>query len=38
MNGVDWPNPAANLSIIEQQIKKTLADIGVNVPSLGVGN
>lgn len=38
MNGVDWPNPAANLSIVEQQIKKTLADTGVNVPSLDVGN
>ncbi|KAI5429401.1 hypothetical protein KIW84_034130 [Lathyrus oleraceus] len=36
MNGVDWPNPAANLSIVEQQIKKTLADTGVNVPSLDV--
>ncbi|GFP97858.1 mediator of RNA polymerase ii transcription subunit 33a [Phtheirospermum japonicum] len=34
MNGTDWPSPAANLSVIEEQIKKVLAATGVNVPSL----
>ncbi|KAJ4727526.1 Mediator of RNA polymerase II transcription subunit 33A like [Melia azedarach] len=38
MNGTDWPSPAANLSTVEQQIKKILAATGVNVPSLAVGN
>lgn len=37
MNGTDWPSPAANLSTVEQQIKKILADTGVDVPSLAVG-
>lgn len=37
MNGTDWPSPAANLSIVEQQIKKILAATGVNVPSLAIG-
>ncbi|XP_004494899.1 mediator of RNA polymerase II transcription subunit 33B-like isoform X2 [Cicer arietinum] len=36
MNGTDWPSPAANLSIVEQQIKKILAATGVNVPSLAI--
>ncbi|XP_034692228.1 mediator of RNA polymerase II transcription subunit 33A-like isoform X3 [Vitis riparia] len=34
MNGTDWPSPAANLSMVEQQIKKVLAATGVDVPSL----
>ncbi|KAJ9696261.1 hypothetical protein PVL29_008476 [Vitis rotundifolia] len=34
MNGTDWPSPAANLSVVEQQIKKVLAATGVDVPSL----
>ncbi|KAK6940856.1 hypothetical protein RJ641_030387 [Dillenia turbinata] len=34
MNGTDWPSPAANLSNVEQQIKKILAATGVEVPSL----
>ncbi|KAF3436334.1 hypothetical protein FNV43_RR23426 [Rhamnella rubrinervis] len=34
MNGTDWPSPAANLSSVEQQIKKILATTGVDVPSL----
>ncbi|KAF1881036.1 hypothetical protein Lal_00023067 [Lupinus albus] len=34
MNGTDWPSPAANLSLVEQQIKKILAATGVDVPSL----
>ncbi|KAL2335768.1 hypothetical protein Fmac_016981 [Flemingia macrophylla] len=34
MNGSDWPSPAANLSTVEQQIKKILAATGVDVPSL----
>ncbi|GFZ04678.1 REF4-related 1 [Actinidia rufa] len=37
MNGTDWPSPAANLAIVEQQIKKILAGTGVDVPSLAVG-
>ncbi|XP_038681548.1 mediator of RNA polymerase II transcription subunit 33B isoform X2 [Tripterygium wilfordii] len=37
MNGTDWPSPAANLSMVEQQIKKILAATGVNVPRLVVG-
>lgn len=37
MNGTDWPSPAANLALVEQQIKKILAATGVNVPSLAVG-
>lgn len=37
MNGTDWPSPAANLSIVEQQIKKILAATGVDVPSLAIG-
>ncbi|XP_048336798.2 mediator of RNA polymerase II transcription subunit 33B isoform X1 [Ziziphus jujuba] len=37
MNGTDWPSPAANLSTVEQQIKKILATTGVDVPSLLVG-
>lgn len=39
MNGTDWPSPAANLSIVEQQIHKVLATTGIEVPSLAtVGN
>ncbi|EXB95840.1 hypothetical protein L484_010039 [Morus notabilis] len=37
MNGTDWPSPAANLSNVEQQIKKILAATGVDVPSLAAG-
>jgi hypothetical protein len=37
MNGVDWPSPAANLSNVEEQIKKILAATGVDVPSLVTG-
>ncbi|XP_069155121.1 mediator of RNA polymerase II transcription subunit 33A-like isoform X2 [Solanum lycopersicum] len=37
MNGTDWPSPAANLATVEQQVKKILADTGVDVPSLSVG-
>ncbi|KAF8015282.1 hypothetical protein BT93_H0935 [Corymbia citriodora subsp. variegata] len=37
MNGSDWPSPAANLSAVEQQIRKIIAAIGVDVPSLAVG-
>ncbi|XP_073066110.1 mediator of RNA polymerase II transcription subunit 33A-like isoform X1 [Primulina eburnea] len=36
MNGMDWPSPAANLSIIEEQINKILASTGVNVPCLAL--
>lgn len=38
MNGTDWPSPAANLSNVEQHIKKILAATGINVPSLAAGN
>ncbi|CAJ1906114.1 unnamed protein product [Sphenostylis stenocarpa] len=34
MNETDWPSPAANLPLVEQQIKKILAD--VDVPSLDI--
>ncbi|KAK7378329.1 hypothetical protein VNO80_03768 [Phaseolus coccineus] len=34
MNGTDWPSPASNLSHVEQEIKKILAD--VDVPSLDI--
>lgn len=37
MNGSDWPSPAANLSIVEEQIKKIVAATGVDVPSLVAG-
>ncbi|KAL3647905.1 hypothetical protein CASFOL_008873 [Castilleja foliolosa] len=37
MNGTDWPSPAANLSVVEEQIKNVLAATGVNVPSLSTG-
>ncbi|KAJ6764152.1 hypothetical protein OIU74_023097 [Salix koriyanagi] len=37
MNGTDWPSPAANLSIVEEKIKKILAATGVDVPSLSAG-
>ncbi|KAM7521558.1 hypothetical protein LguiA_011460 [Lonicera macranthoides] len=37
MNGTDWPSPAANLSTVEQQIKKILAATGVDIPSLAAG-
>ncbi|KAL6517243.1 hypothetical protein OROHE_017949 [Orobanche hederae] len=34
MNGTDWPSPAANLSNVEEHIKKILAATGVDIPSL----
>lgn len=37
MNGTDWPSPAGNLAIVEQQIRKILAGTGVDVPSLAAG-
>ncbi|KAK4372483.1 hypothetical protein RND71_007867 [Anisodus tanguticus] len=37
MNGTDWPSPAANLSNVEEQIKKILAATGVDVPSFAAG-
>ncbi|KAK3193880.1 hypothetical protein Dsin_025190 [Dipteronia sinensis] len=37
MNGTDWPSPAANLSAVEQQVKKIIAATGVDVPSLVIG-
>lgn len=37
MNGTDWPSPAANLSNVEEKIKKILAATGVDVPSLAAG-
>ncbi|WJX22729.1 Mediator of RNA polymerase II transcription subunit 33A [Trifolium repens] len=38
MNGTDWPSPAANLQNVEEQIKKILAETGVDVPSLTSGD
>jgi len=37
MNGTDWPSPAANLSNVEEHIKKILAATGIDVPSLAAG-
>ncbi|XP_057966650.1 mediator of RNA polymerase II transcription subunit 33A-like [Malania oleifera] len=37
MNGIDWPSPAANISMVEQKIKKILTNAGVNFPSLATG-
>lgn len=37
MNGVDWPSPAANLSNVEDHIRKILATTGVDIPSLAAG-
>ncbi|EEF45403.1 mediator of RNA polymerase II transcription subunit 33A [Ricinus communis] len=37
MNGTDWPSPAANLSNVEEKIKKILAATGVDIPSLASG-
>lgn len=37
MNGTDWPSPAGNLAIVEQQIRKILACTDVDVPSLAAG-
>ncbi|XP_072996875.1 mediator of RNA polymerase II transcription subunit 33A-like isoform X2 [Typha latifolia] len=37
MNGTDWPSPLANLSTVEEQIKKIVAATGVDVPSLVAG-
>ncbi|XP_022722791.1 mediator of RNA polymerase II transcription subunit 33A isoform X2 [Durio zibethinus] len=37
MNGMDWPSPAANLSNVEEHIKKILAATGVDVPRLAAG-
>uniref|UniRef100_A0A1D1XID6 Serine hydroxymethyltransferase n=1 Tax=Anthurium amnicola TaxID=1678845 RepID=A0A1D1XID6_9ARAE len=34
MNGSDWPSPSANLSTVEEHIKKIVAATGVDVPSL----
>lgn len=38
MNGTDWPSPAANLSYVEEQIKKILAATGVDIPSVAAGD
>ncbi|XVE81519.1 hypothetical protein DITRI_Ditri15bG0071000 [Diplodiscus trichospermus] len=37
MNGMDWPSPAANLSNVEEHIRKILAATGVDVPRLAAG-
>ncbi|KAL6839030.1 hypothetical protein ACP4OV_031084 [Aristida adscensionis] len=37
MNGTDWPSPAANLSMVEELIKKIVAATGVDVPRLATG-
>lgn len=38
MNGTDWPSPDANLSDVEEQIKKVVAATGVDVPSTASGS
>ncbi|XP_010532697.1 PREDICTED: mediator of RNA polymerase II transcription subunit 33A-like isoform X2 [Tarenaya hassleriana] len=37
MNGMDWPSPAANLSNVEEYMKKILATTSVDIPSLAPG-
>ncbi|KAF8397078.1 hypothetical protein HHK36_015985 [Tetracentron sinense] len=37
MNGTDWPSPAANLLLIESEMKEILAAAGVNIPSCSRG-
>ncbi|XP_044965855.1 mediator of RNA polymerase II transcription subunit 33A isoform X2 [Hordeum vulgare subsp. vulgare] len=37
MNGTDWPSPAANLSMVEEHIKKIVAATGIDVPRLATG-
>lgn len=37
MNGTDWPSPAANLAMVENNINKILSATGVDVPSLSAG-
>ncbi|KAF8731892.1 hypothetical protein HU200_015837 [Digitaria exilis] len=37
MNGSDWPSPSANLSMVEEHIKKIVATTGVDVPRLATG-
>ncbi|XP_042476900.1 mediator of RNA polymerase II transcription subunit 33A-like [Macadamia integrifolia] len=37
MNGVEWPSPAANLLLIESEIKEILAAAGVDAPSCSAG-
>ncbi|KAM7258260.1 hypothetical protein ACFE04_014001 [Oxalis oulophora] len=37
MNGMDWPSPAANLSNVEEHMKRILSATGVNIPSLAPG-
>jgi hypothetical protein len=38
MNGTDWPSPDANLSNVEEQMKKIIAATGVDVPSIASGS
>ncbi|XP_059457962.1 mediator of RNA polymerase II transcription subunit 33A-like [Corylus avellana] len=37
MNGTDWPSPNANLSKVEEQMKKIIAATGVDIPSIASG-
>ena len=37
MNGTDWPSPAANLLLIESEVKEILTSAGVHVPSFHTG-
>ncbi|KAK6943327.1 hypothetical protein RJ641_024429 [Dillenia turbinata] len=37
MNGTEWPSPAANLLLVESEIKEILAAAGVHVPSCSSG-
>lgn len=37
MNGTDWPSPAANLLLIESEVKEILTSAGVHVPSFHAG-
>ncbi|KAH7667436.1 hypothetical protein IHE45_12G057800 [Dioscorea alata] len=37
MNGTDWPSPAANILLIESEVKEILTSAGVHVPSFHAG-
>lgn len=37
MNGIDWPNPAAILSLVESEMKEILATAGVDIPTCSFG-
>jgi hypothetical protein len=38
MNGTDWPSPDANLSKVEEKLKKIIATTGVDFPNIASGS